>query len=198
MTDGPLEIRHGNARYALLRTSAVRPAPSEAAARRFVEQGLQEHGAAFARQLEALAEQLGGVGSGDAASRVIDGLVSGRLVTVVFDGASPLMSEPEHTDLSELGTGHRELPTGPSVPLPGSGPTPLPAQEYTWLSFDVVDEQGTPIELGHFRLALDGRGHDGPLDGSEKRYDQLRREATAELELEDIVLPPRPPDSGLT
>lgn len=194
MPTGPFEILHGGARYALVARRDVYEHLDERAARRLVEEGLREHGHRFARQLEDLAQRLGGRDH-DPVVAVIDALVAGRLVAVRWNPPVRLMSEPEYTELHDMGGGDVD---GPIV---GGDPRePVAALRTTWLSFDVVDDRGEPIGAGRFGAAIDGRGQGGPLDGERHRYDMLRESAEAALRLEDIVWPFEPgvPDKPTT
>ncbi len=187
MPSDPLEILHGGARYALVARRDVNAHPDERAARRLVEEGLREHGHRFARELEALAQQLGGWRARNPARAVIDALVAGRLVAVRWDAPVQRMSEPEYIELRDIPGAHID------GPIPGGPPRePVAPLRTTWLSFDVVDDRGQPIPSGRFGAAIDGRGDGGPLDGEVHRYDMLREGAAASLQLEDIFWPFEP------
>lgn len=184
MPSAPLEVRHAGARYALVARRDVCEPLDERAARRLVDEGLREHGHRFARQLEELARQLGASMARDPARVVVDALVAGRLVTVRWNEPAPLMSEPEYVELRDIGGGDVE------GPLVGGDPRePAAALRTTWVSFDVVDDRGEPVGAGRFGAAIDGRGDGGALDAEVHRYDMLRENAAAALQLRDIVWP---------
>ncbi|MEX1362358.1 MAG: hypothetical protein AB1Z98_04485 [Nannocystaceae bacterium] len=73
------------------------------------------------------------------------------------------------------------LPTdGPTVG-PGRGPAPYEKLRTTWVSFDVLDDDGEPLPNGRFDVVLDGRVEGGLLDDGIHRYEPLREQATAVL-----------------
>jgi len=82
---------------------------------------------------------------------------------------------------------------GPVVP-PRTDPTPR--TQDTWISFSVVDSDGTPVE-GTFRCSIDGDVHDGALTEAAERYEPLPEGASAQLYLEALRWPAEPnkPDS---
>ena len=109
-----------------------------------------------------------------------------RLITII-DHRAParLLDGPEVRDLvppRALG----ELPSGP-VPGPEPGETTP-----TWVSFEVVDDQGTPVD-GAFRCQLDARLEGGELQQVPHRFEGLEPGASAQIYLEMLRWPVDPP-----
>ncbi|MEM7155172.1 MAG: hypothetical protein AAF799_20155 [Myxococcota bacterium] len=173
------EIRHGNARYAVVSSANLRAGLSRDAAQRLLTEGLQNSGRSFERRVTELAEKLGGSPSRNPTSVVIEALVSGRLVVVRMEDGLGLMAEPVMTDLQELGD--LGEPLAADIPPPSSEPEPAT----TWVSFEVVDEKGRPAD-GEFRLGLDARVISGGLDQQVHRVDGLREAVRVELFVEQL------------
>ncbi|MEX1363247.1 MAG: hypothetical protein AB1Z98_08980 [Nannocystaceae bacterium] len=169
-------------RFAVVPARNLLHAPTEEQARRLVEAGLHEHGQRFTRQLQQLAQELGGLGHDDPIGVVVDALVRGRLVAVRWDEPTPPLSEAEPIELRELGGGEVIEPM-----VGGDTREPSPPLQTTWLSFEVVDERGRPVDHGRFEVIVDGRLHVGELlPDSRPRYEPVRVGATAELRLEGL------------
>jgi hypothetical protein len=94
-------------------------------------------------------------------------------------------ASPEIRDIGDIdgpvpafpGGGDPSDPAGPAAPL-----------TTTWISFEVVDDRGDPVE-GEFRVALDGAVEEGELDDETRHYDDIREAAEVRLHLEHIRWP---------
>lgn len=108
-----------------------------------------------------------------------------RLITVI-EHRQPerLLDGPEVRDLVPPRT-LGELPTRPA-PGPEPGETTP-----TWVSFEVVDEQGNPAD-GVFRCQLDARLEGGELQQEPHRFEELKRGASAQVYLEMLQWPVDP------
>lgn len=114
---------------------------------------------------------------------IAEALVSGRLVAVRDESEPMFFDEEEIIDLHDLID-----PDAHDDPYHPIDPTPR-EPDLTWLSFEVVDDQGRLLDGGYV-CTIDGKPEEGPLAKEKHAYDELRPAARADLDLRFLDLSP--------
>lgn len=121
---------------------------------------------------------------------VAQAIARGDLVAVWMDRTPPALGRATGTAagpraLSELMD--PEPFARPAEPVAADA-----ADELTWVSFEVVDDEGLRAD-GTFRIALDADVRDGELIRDQHRYDELRPAADVRLKVETAWWDPSAP-----